>query len=155
MDLQQAHIARLARHIADVLIPVNPEGFTFDPLTFQTLPVFDDKIRPQIYLASIEGYHRRFSVIPSFAKVHGWISDHFEQLSVYGNFIGFWKHAGWFYLDVTKAVYGRNRAVAFGSSNGQQAIFHPYTQEEVPIEYHYDTETTSGSKVCHMASREN
>ena len=134
MDSQQAHVARLARHITDVLIPENPEGFTFDPLTFQALPAFDGKIWQDIHLASIEGHERVFFAIPSFSEVHSWLLENFEWLSIYGNFIGFWRHEDRFYLDVTKAVYGRNRAIAFGSSNRQIAIFHPYTKQEIPVE---------------------
>ena len=146
---------RLARHIAGILIPANPAGFTFDPLTFQLLPDFDYRIWPGIYPASVDGNERVFSTIPSIAEIHSWISDTFERLCIYGNFIGFWEHNKDFYLDITNAVYGHNRAIAFGSSNGQQAIFHPFTNEEVPIGYHNDAEVTNSSEVCHMAAGKN
>ena len=147
MDSQQAYIARLAHYIAEVLIPKNPEGFTFDPLTFQTLPAFDGEIWPDIHLASIEGHERVFFAIPSFAEVHSWLLDNFERLCVYGNFIGFWEHNGEFYLDVTNAIYRRERAIAFGNSNGQLAIFHPYSKNEIPIENHEGTTISDGTLV--------
>ena len=134
VDSQQAHITRLARHVADVLIPENRGGgFTFNPLTFQSLPPFDHRVFPEIYLVSIKGHERIFSTIPSFEECRKWILDSYEWLCVYGNFIGFWEHEGHFYLDITHAIYGYERTVAFANSNNQIYCFNPYTEEPIAI----------------------
>ncbi len=136
-EQEKNHINRLSQFIVDKINFSNKKAFTIDPLTFKD-PVFDKRIYQKIYYVSIKVHEQEFDAIPAFSMIRNWITDNYEWLCIRGNYVGFWEHLNHFYLDITKVVYGRKRAILFGKKNCQLAIYCPFTNEEIPIRHNDD-----------------
>jgi hypothetical protein len=142
-NFQKTYVDRVVQHLIEVMIPANPNGFTFAPMDYGC-PVFNDSVYPDIYFVSINGAEKVFSSVPSYQEVSTWVQNNYGWLCIVGNYIGYWRHLKTFYLDITKAIVGQSCALAFGKLNRQHSIYHPYTQTTIPIEYNSTKIALSG-----------
>ncbi len=133
VDFERGHISMVARHIVSVSVPDNPDGFTINPFT-QRSPKFDDRVFPNMFYVSILGHERVFEDTPSLEDVREWLTVSYVRLCTFGHYISYWRHGGKNYLDVTKVIFGRERALAFGRANNQHSILRLCTKEEIPID---------------------
>ena len=122
----------LSKFVAEQVIPINPEGFSLDVFTFKA-PVFDEELLPSIYFVSVYGHEQIYPKIPTYEEIYAWLENNYELLSIYGNFVGFWKHLGQFYLDITNAILGRQYAFIFAQQNKQIEIYHLASQKSIPV----------------------
>lgn len=125
--------SRLAAHIADIVIPLNPSGFTLDPETAES-PFFEKHLFPDIYYVSKQGHEQQFDEIPGYDKVYQWLKRNHYWLRIPNHYVGFWHHKGQYYLDITQTITGLANALAFARMNHQHSIYHPYSGREIKVD---------------------
>ena len=110
-----------------------PKGFTIDPYTSE-FPKAQDGREKEMYIVSLDGYEERFEPVPSVDETAAWITKNLTVIQA-GYLIGGWwnKKNGLYYFDVSTVIYGRHAAAIFAQLNDQEAIYHPFTEDEIPV----------------------
>ncbi|MCK4998875.1 MAG: hypothetical protein KAS23_05040 [Anaerohalosphaera sp.] len=125
-------ISRIANKIYKIL----PKAFTYDPL-LDCPPKFRRDDVPFIYIVSLKGYEARYTKRPTLAEIKAWVRLNYQMLCVSGHYIGVWWYEGYYYLDISIAVFGEARALAIASANHQVCIFHLASKRDIPVPEQY------------------
>ena len=123
-------LIELAALLAKEIIPNNPSGFTICPRTGEA-PVFE----ADVFIVSLDGFERQFSVGPSTTAVLAWLSNAAQWLARDNVYVGGWTdpESRRFCLDISVPVHGRFMAERIGQVNGQSCIYHPASQRCIPL----------------------
>ncbi len=124
--------ATLARAIVADVMPNNPDGWTFDPRLCQRVK-FGPSSDRDLYVVSVANHELRLLQLPDEKTLEGWVRGRLELLRRPGYFIGGWSYASQFFLDVSLLVPGLDAAQELGRLNRQLRIFHPQTNQSIPV----------------------
>jgi hypothetical protein len=124
--------AALARAIAAYVIPNNPNGWTFDPRLCQCVK-FGPSSDRALYVVSVAHHELQLSQPPDEETLREWIGGRLELLRRPGYFVGGWTYPGKFFLDVSLLVPGLDAAQELARLNLQLAVFHPQTNQSIPV----------------------
>lgn len=114
------NVFRIAHHVAHIVIPTNPDGFTIDPATLR-MPAFPKSV----FLVSRKDCEQKFDTRPGLEEVADWIRQNRDLLSRQGHYIGGWWDEGIFFLDITLPIQGMRAALNAAYTNRQKALYHP------------------------------
>lgn len=112
----------LAKFLATEIVPKNPNGFTFDPITW-SLPSFSQGV----FVVSEHGYEKTFKGLPSEPEIFEWIRDKVYLFRRSGHYIGGYQREAdkLYYVDVSIAVVGWQHMLATADQNRQMETFFP------------------------------
>lgn len=114
-----------------ISIKEHPSGFTFNINDLKLKTSFS----PEIYLVGQREHGKSFKVDPKPSELMAWLCANLSAIYKRGGLIGgWWNTDGIFFLDVVLAIDGRENAMSSGWMNGEEAIYHPYSNRPIKVE---------------------
>jgi len=111
-------------------IKEHPAGFTFNIINLQLKTNFSSKI----YLVGQREHGKSFQTAPKHRELMAWLCANLSAIYRRGGLIGgWWNTEGVFFIDVVLSIDGRENAMSSGWINGEEAIYHPYSNRSIEV----------------------